>query len=314
MILLQVNKGDINTRIDKFISRQYNNLSFSNLQKFLRNGDIKVNKKKTLSNYRIKEKDTIEITDFANKIFSNSKETQKESGVSKNKVSFFIQNNILYKDENILGIFKPRGLASQGGSDIVESLEDYLPHLRFDLKCNPILVHRLDKDTQGVMILARNKTSALTLNESFKTKNKIKKIYLAAIVGKPKTEKGEIKLPLLKKNINGVEKVYVDRTYGKEAITLYELLGYSKEHDISLMKVQILTGRTHQIRAHMNEINCPILGDYKYGGHRSRIDGLTRDMQLYSYSLDLQNIFDKNIHIETKIPKIITELFGKEII
>lgn len=283
---IPVPKAEENTRLDKFLLRKFPNASYSNLQKLIRKKDIKVNGKRTSAGYNLNSRDIISVASFLYEKFqkSSDKKNQKTKKIPKKNIENF-KKLIIYKDDNLIAINKPGGLPVQGGSKVKISVDDYLPHLKFNKKEVPKLVHRLDKDTTGVLLIARNRATQKKLMEAFKTKNKLKKIYLATVIGKLTKKSGTIKFPLIKKVVNGVEKVYKDEVAGKEAITKYKVLSYSKKYNVSKLEVQILTGRTHQIRVHMKEIGHPIIGDGKYGGKRAFVKGMENKLHLHAHKI-----------------------------
>ena len=246
------------------------------------------------------------MTNFIVKIFSNpSQKVEKKSDLKfTDKEIEKIKNCIIYKDNNIIAINKPSGLAVQSGSKIEKSLNDYLQFLRFENQENPKLVHRLDKDTSGLIIIARNHEIAEKLAEYFKDKDeKLDKIYLTLAVGKFLNTEGKIEFPLIKKVENGVEKVYRDEKNGKEATTIYKVLGYNEKYNVSLLEIKILTGRTHQIRVHLKEIGHPILGDGKYGGKKAFVDGLSEKIHLHSYKINIKNLDGKDLNLKANLPE-----------
>lgn len=301
-----VEKNFEGMKLDKFLFSIFSNINNSSLQKALRNKDILINGFSVAYNYILKNGDNLNISHFISKIFNQPKRaklpkkkiTLKDSEIAK------ISEYIIYKDDSILAINKPAGLAVQSGTKIEKSLNDYLPYLKFEKSENPRLVHRLDKDTSGIIVVARNKNDAELLAEFFKNKDEnLEKIYLAIAVGKFQQESGVINFPLLKKVENGVEKVYRDLIDGKEAVTSYKVLGYSEKYNVSLVELKLLTGRTHQIRVHLKEIGHPILGDGKYGGKKAFVEGLSNDMQLHSYRLNINNFHERNTNLKAELPE-----------
>jgi len=125
-------------------------------------------------------------------------------------------------------------------------------------------------------------------------------------VGKPNKAEDTINIPLIKRIENNVEKVYRDPN-GKEAITRYKLLRYSEKHNVSLLEVKILTGRTHQIRVHLKEKGLPILGDGKYGGKKAFVKGFSNKLHLHSYSLTIKNFYGTNVRVVAEPPEIFRE-------
>lgn len=305
--IIKIEKKYENLRLDKFLFSIFSNVNNVLIQKAIRNKDIILNNKSVKSaNTILKQNDELGLTNFIVKIFSNpSQKVEKKSDLKfTDKEIEKIKNCIIYKDSNLIAINKPSGLAVQSGSKIEKSLNDYLQFLRFENQENPKLVHRLDKDTSGLIIIARNHEIAEKLAEYFKNKDeKLDKIYLTLAVGKFLNTEGKIEFPLIKKVENGVEKVYRDEKNGKEATTIYKVLGYSEKYNVSLLEVKILTGRTHQIRVHLKEIGHPILGDGKYGGKKAFVGGLSEKIHLHSYKINIKNLDGKDLNLKADLPE-----------
>lgn len=305
--IINIEKKYENLRLDKFLFSIFSNVNNVLIQKAIRNKDIVLNSKSIKSaNTILKQNDELGLTNFIVKIFSNpSQKVEKKSDLKfTDKEIEKIKNCIIYKDSNIIAINKPSGLAVQSGSKIEKSLNDYLQFLRFENQENPKLVHRLDKDTSGLIIIARNHEIAEKLAEYFKDKDeKLDKIYLTLAVGKFLNQEGKIEFPLIKKVENGVEKVYRDEKNGKEATTIYKVLGYNEKYNVSLLEVKILTGRTHQIRVHLKEIGHPILGDGKYGGKKAFVGGLSEKIHLHSYKINIKNLDGKDLNLKAELPE-----------
>lgn len=175
---------------------------------------------------------------------------------------------VVYKDALILAINKPSGLpVHKGAGKKMETLEDFLDDLRFGLPKKPELAHRLDKDTTGCLILGRNKTALKRLGELFQN-HQVQKTYLALVHGVFKSQSGEINLPIEKKLKNKRSWWGKIGRGGQEAITQYEVLSSSEK--ATLVKLIPVTGRTHQLRIHLQAIGCPIVGDLIYGAQNEK--------------------------------------------
>ena len=307
MIEIKVVNGGV--RIDKFLLSKYNKMKIINIQKFIKKKEIKVNGKKVISNYILQSGDIISFSEFVEKILKNPinrEEIDKFSSVKiDKKYNCLITDNIIFEDNNLLVINKPYGLPVQGGTGIKVSVDKILKNLNTE-ETNLKLVHRLDKDTTGILIIAKNIEATNKLMKMFKTKDDIIKEYLLVANGFVKNKTGIINLPLIKKYENNIEKVYVDKINGKEAITQYEVLNYSRKYNLSFVKARILTGRTHQIRVHFKEIGCPVLGDFKYG----RNNDLSDKLQLHSYHTRL-NLFAKDYNLVAEIPEHMKKIIEK---
>lgn len=304
--IITIDKRLLGLRLDKFLFSIFKNVNNILIQKAIRNRDILINDKTAKSNQILKNNDEIKLSNFILKIFNSPPKivkTKKELTFTDAEIEK-IKSYVIYKDDSLIAINKPSGLAVQSGTKIEKSLNDFLPYLKFEKTENPKLVHRIDKDTSGILILARDSKIAEILSEYFKNKdNNLEKTYLTIAVGKFTKDSGTINFPLLKKVENGVEKVYRDEKDGKEAITLYKVLSYSQKYNVSLLEVKILTGRTHQIRVHMKEIGHPILGDGKYGGKKAFVEGLSERLHLHSYKIKINNLNQKNIDIKAELPE-----------
>lgn len=294
-------------RLDKFLSSTFQNVNNILIQKAIRNKDIMLNDSTPRKcNEVLREGDELKLSNFIVKILNNPPQVIKEKSDLKitDKEIEKIKSCVIYKDDDIIAINKPVGLAVQSGSKIEKSVDDYLQFLKFGKEDNVTLVHRLDKDTSGVLLLARNKETCDILMDYFREKgDKLDKIYLALAVGKFMKNEGIINYPLLKRVEGGVEKVYKDEKNGKEATTIYKVLDYNPKFNVSLVEVKILTGRTHQIRVHLKEIGHPILGDGKYGGKKAFVEGLSDKMHLHSYKINIKDFKGKDINIKAELPE-----------
>ena len=212
-------------------------------------------------------------------------------------------------DSNILAINKPAGLAVQGGSRIVNNLDSMLDFLTFDADERPRLVHRLDKDTSGVLILARQRKTAAVLSEAFRT-HKARKVYWAIVLGVPRPTVGLVELPLVKKRGLGGDKVVVDGE-GKRAITRYRVID-NAARKAAWLSLEPLTGRTHQLRVHCNELGTPILGDRKYGHSSEFFNNFPenkRRLQLHAKGIRIPNPSGGILEILAPLPKHMVQIW-----
>lgn len=290
-----ISNADHDIRLDRWFKRHFPNVSHGMLEKHLRKGDVRVDGKKAKSSDRISEGQTLDIRFAVDALKSVEKPKPQKKPLRPEDI-LMIQKSVIYKDANIIVINKPFGLAVQGGTGISKSVDDLLGALQFDGKERPKLVHRLDKDTTGVLVLARSAKVAKELMQGFSGKD-IQKTYLALVIKQPLPMAGTIDKPLAKcaVGMGDFELMQVSEA-GKRAITEYrtaETLGGK----FAVMELSPLTGRTHQLRVHMAEIGCPIVGDGKYGG------------KLFESAMDVEN----KLHLHAKRIVIPKELLGKKI-
>jgi 23S rRNA pseudouridine955/2504/2580 synthase len=287
--LVQVNQEFENLRLDKFLCKKFD-ISFGLAQKVIREKKIKVNSTRVDAAYKTKIGDQIEIfAELKNRHYLTAKKPQISAAKRQKFLSW-----IIFEDENLIAINKPSGLATQGGSGIEISVDDFLFGSEFQL------VHRLDKDTSGILLIAKNAKIAEFLSEAFKSKN-VKKTYLALVVGLLKKPSGTINIPLKKQMIGKNEKVRPDFSGGKEAITNFKLI--KNFDDYAALELTPLTGRTHQLRVHCKEIGNAILNDVKYGGRQVLRKDLCNRMCLHAFKIELSDYFGKSLKIETKLPE-----------
>lgn len=288
---ITIESADEGIRLDRWFKRHRPDISHALLEKHLRKGAVRLDGKKAKSSDRIASGQVLSIPPVDKLVRTPPKErppvTADETRV--------LQALVLYRDDSVIAINKPAGLAVQGGTGLKDNLDDKLDALRFDMRERPRLVHRLDKDTSGVLLLARHARAAKELSERFADKN-VRKMYWALVVGCPEVEQGTIDLPLSKdeRGTNSrislwQEKMGVDEEKGKRAITHYrvvERLGNA----LSWVELWPVTGRTHQLRVHMAAIGHPIAGDGKYGGRGAFVEGsidLPKPMHLHARRIQM---------------------------
>jgi 23S rRNA pseudouridine955/2504/2580 synthase len=255
-------------RLDRWFSRHFPQLGHAYLQKALRNKLIRVDGKRAEANQRLVVGQSIKHPEFTDDDSQSAAPKPSFSEAEQKK----IRQMVLYEDSEILVLNKPAGLATQGGTGITYHLDGLLPALQGTAANPPKLVHRLDKDTSGVIVLAKTARVADKLMKLFATRQP-DKTYWALVAGVPMPHQGIINAPLAKQLRGGQEKVVVDAEEGKKSITEYRL----REHlgrQFSWLELKPLTGRTHQLRAHLEYIGHPIYGDGKYGSRDAFAEGL----------------------------------------
>lgn len=289
----KVKAEDDGMRLNRWFMKYYPNLTLGRLQKLLRTKQIKVDGKRAETSLKLAAGSEVRVPPM---------DEQPETGANRSEISRrdaeFILSLVIYKDDNIIVLNKPSGLAVQGGTNTSRHVDGMLEALRFELNEKPKLVHRIDKDTSGVLVLARNRTWADRLTKAFR-EHTLPKTYLALVNSCPKNPAGEIKAPLEKCG----EKSLVSPD-GKPAATVYKTLD-EVGSKFALVEASPLTGRTHQIRAHMEYIGCPIVGDDKYfgGEKRQKYASIPDKLYLHAYKIDLSALYNKKTVIKAALPE-----------
>ena len=292
--LIKVKPEDDGMRLNRWFLKYYPQLPLSRLQKLLRTKQIKVDGKRSEAAFKLAAGQEIRIPPL------NEVATVREKSGITPRDEAFIKSLVIYKDDNIIVLNKPSGLAVQGGTNTLRHIDGMLEALKFEKPEAPRLVHRIDKDTSGILVLARDRKNAELLTDAFK-KHDLQKTYLALVKGCPKADAGEIKAPLLKTG----EKSQVSAE-GKKAVTRYRVLDHAGSK-FALIEAEPLTGRTHQIRAHLEYLGTPIVGDDKYYGEKREKFALLKDkLYLHAYKIDLSGIYDK-VRITAALPEHFAE-------
>lgn len=261
-----ITKENANQRADKFIKKYLNEAPLSFIYKTFRKKDIKVNNKWIKENYILKEGDILKV------YISDEKIAEFNKPIDISEIKTKVNLDIVYEDENILIVNKRKGILIHG--DINEKRRtlsnEVLTYLyqKGEFKNDgksfiPSPVHRLDRNTSGLVIFAKNLFSSQAMLELLKDHENILKTYLVLSFNKAKEEEGMIDLPLIKDEKNGFVKVGSIDSGAKSAKTLFKVIDENESY--TLFKASLITGRTHQLRVHFASIGCPIVGDEKYG-------------------------------------------------
>ena len=292
---VKVAETDDGIRLNRWFLREYPSLSLSRLQKLLRTKQIKVDGKRAETSTRLLAGQEIRLPPL-----DEQKAPLEEHFISE-KDKKMIQSLVIYKDDNIIALNKPSGLAVQGGTNQSKHIDGLLDALMFEKEERPRLVHRIDKDTSGILLLARNRQTAEKLTLAFR-EHKLPKTYLALVNGCPAQNSGEIDAPLLKVG----EKMQVSEQ-GQEAKSLYKVID-SVGKKYSLLELKPLSGRTHQLRVHTLFIGCPIVGDDKYFVAENKSQKLFVDkLHLHAYKIDLSVIYKNKTIITAPLPSYFTD-------
>jgi 23S rRNA pseudouridine955/2504/2580 synthase len=261
--MVTVAEAEADMRLDRWLRRRIAGLSQGRIEKLLRSGQIRVDGGRAKANARLKSGQQVRIPPVAEERGSSLQGPTGTPAVRTHDIDE-LKTRVLYRDDWVLAIDKPPGLATQGGSGLSRHLDAMLDGLKFDASERPRLVHRLDKETSGVLLLGRSASAAARLSQAFRHRS-ARKLYWALVVGRPKLAYGRIELPLAKTGGPGFERMTADWEQGKPAVTLYATIEAAGRRAAWLALLP-LTGRTHQLRAHCAAIGVPIVGDGKYGG------------------------------------------------
>lgn len=283
--IIIIDSDSSDQRIDKFLKRIFSNISQSFIEKNLRKKNILLNKKLTKSNQIIKADDKITIKNFYREIYQKFEKKKLTSNINKSHLTNFKQS-ILYENDNFLIIDKWSGIAAQGGSNITISIDTIIKNISENYN----LVHRLDKETSGLMIIAKNLKYTRFFGKLFKSQ-KLKKTYLAICDGVPKIKESYVDLDI-NSNIN--DKVIQTNTF-------YKVLLYNNK--TSLIKFEPKTGKKHQLRIVAKNLGCPIVGDQKYNLNQTK---QKEDLKLNAFKLEFEIENDK-FKVTSVLPKNFTD-------
>ena len=277
-----VQKDDDGVRLDRWFKRHLPEVSFAIVSRWARTGQLRIDGKRADPADRLATGQVLRVppggTTPLGKGGARSRKELTEEQIAKAEAM------VITQDRAAIVLNKPPGLATQGGSGTYEHVDGLLDAFAADGP-RPRLVHRLDKDTSGVLLIARTPGSAAFFSKRFSGRT-ARKIYWALVVGVPNIEDGLIELPLAKQPGTGGEKMMVDESeQGQSARTRYRVLDRAGNR-AAWVELQPLTGRTHQLRVHMAAIGHPIVGDGKYGGQEAFLSGsISRKMHLHARRL-----------------------------
>ena len=287
-----VDKTFIDMRIDRWIRRNLGKLPQGFIEKNLRNGKIKVNNRKIKSSYKIKINEKIVVYDFNFEIKKKQekKKYQPNKTIIKSNEDLIIDNN-----DNFVVINKKSGISVQGGTKSKKNLIDIFSKSEIFINTKPFSVHRLDKDTSGVFIIAKNRETAQLLTSLFRLR-KVHKTYLAICHGEVLNDSGEWNSDLIRYENN--------KPIRENARTLYKVL--DKNSICSLVEMKPITGRKHQLRKQLYAIGHPIYGDQKYN-LRTKNKGINKNLMLHAYQIKFM-INDKKYTYKALLPEYFSKL------
>ena len=273
-------------RVDRFLEARFPGLSFSHIQRIIRKGELRVNGKRAQPKDRLAAGQAVRIPPLR---LDQPPPRAAENGADA-QTRAFLKSITLYEDADVLVFDKPMGLAVQGGSGTTRHVDGMLEVLRDAKGQRPRLVHRLDKDTAGCLVVAKTRFAATALAKTFRSRA-ARKIYWALVAGVPRPRQGRISTYLAKEEREDESLMRIAR-HGEEgashAVTYYAVVD-TAARQLSWVSLKPVTGRTHQLRAHMAHIGHPIVGDPKYfmkenwdmpGGMQNRLHLMARRIVL----------------------------------
>jgi 23S rRNA pseudouridine955/2504/2580 synthase len=270
-------------RLDRWFKRRYPALTHGRLEKLLRTGQVRLDGKRAKAADRVEAGQEVRVPPQV----ANAPLEEKPKLAPRISGGPSLQDLILYMDGSVIVLNKPPGLATQGGSGLTRHIDGMLDQLQFEKSQRPRLVHRLDRDTSGVLVIARTVPAAASLSRALAQRD-ASKVYWALTRGIPKQTRGTIKAALAKEGARGAERMTVaDHDEAKHAVTDYALIDQAGE-EFAWVAAKPHTGRTHQIRVHLASLGTPIVGDFKYGAQAARGKGAIADkLHLHARSIDI---------------------------
>lgn len=304
-------------RLDRWFRRHYPGLSHGRLEKLLRTGQVRVDGRRARAGDPVVPGQAIRVPPLPPSPYplppAGGEGRVRGAPRARPQDVALLRDAVIYRDDWAIIVNKPPGLAVQGGTNTERHVDALLDGLRFELAERPLLVHRLDKDTSGVLLIARNAAAAAFFTSAFRDRG-ARKIYWAIVAGRPTPERGRISLALAKAGGPGRERVRTDAEDGKTAVTYYRVIDQAGDR-ASWLALLPVTGRTHQLRAHCAALGTPILGDGKYGGSAAQLPGgaAAHRLHLHARSLEIPHPTGGTLRVSAPLPphmRRMWEFFG----
>lgn len=292
--------SEADMRLDRWFKKHFPDLNYGKLQKLLRTGQIRVDSSRAKASTKIVGGQLVRVPPSVR--VQKTKETLDH--ISDTDVAW-IRSLVIHEDEALIVLNKPQGIPVQGGSKVTRHIDGLLSGLVEKGAEKPKLVHRLDRDTSGVLVVARDAKAAAIVGKIF-NQRKVKKTYWALVAGVPRPRRGTINASLLKKaGADGYQKVVVDEINGQEALTEYSVLD-SFDNRFAWISLSPLTGRTHQLRVHCASLGTPIIGDVKYGGIGSIVQGIKASQMIHLHAryISMRHPFGNFFRISAPLPDL----------
>jgi 23S rRNA pseudouridine955/2504/2580 synthase len=302
----EVHEEEAGVRLDRWFKRHYPALGHGPLEKLLRTGQVRVNGKRASAGDRLEPGQMIRIPPQL-KGEEGEQTTPRPSSV-RDADKDLIEHMVIHEDSSVFVLNKPSGIPTQGGSGVRRHIDGMLEALQGKKRQKPRLVHRLDRDTSGVLVVARTLPAAAALSESLRRRD-ARKIYWALTKGVPRPHQGVVKLALAKEAGFGkhgrderMTPADEDAADAKSATTYYAVIGTAADQ-YAWVALRPVTGRTHQLRAHLAHIGTPIVGDFKYGGEKAKGMGELEDrLHLHARSIDIAHPDNGRLRVTAQLP------------
>ena len=294
-----VSDDDDGIRLDRWFKRHLPDVSFNVVSRWARTGQLRINGNKATPGDRIEAGQEIRVPPPEAAPVKSARPQRKREILTDDEIQF-VRDMVIYEDEHAFVLNKPPGLATQGGTKTTKHLDRLLDGIGDD-RGRPKLVHRLDKDTSGALLVARTPRAAAHFAKAFSGRA-ARKYYWALVIGVPSAEEGEIDAPLAKQPGTGGEKMHISEEHGLPAKTRWRVLERAGNR-AAWVELQPLTGRTHQLRAHMASMGHPIVGDAKYGGPDAFLTGgISRKLHLHARRLRIDAPDRGKIDVTAELP------------
>ena len=319
-VYLEVGGHNDEKRLDRWLKISFGRVTQSRIEVMCRKGKIRVNGLQVRPSHRVVRGDKVYIIGGLEERRENKVKTVEDLTTSEKEL---IKDSVIYEDKHLIAINKPSGIATQGGTGQTIHIDSLIQYFSSSFLGRPKLVHRLDKETSGILLLAKSSKLASLLASSFRNRE-MKKVYWALVAGRPPKDRGSIDFPLIRlsrgkmgKDFEKVQCISVGSTKlppnAKAALSEYSVIEHLANR-LCWLAISPITGRTHQLRAHLAHINCPIIGDTKYGknsqdnkgdGWGVKLgDNIENKLHLHARSLSFNHpITKKQMFIEAKLPK-----------
>jgi 23S rRNA pseudouridine955/2504/2580 synthase len=297
----RVSSDDDGIRLDRWFQRNLPDIGFNTVSRWARTGQLRVDGARANPGDRIAEGQTIRVPPAEPKAPETAKPKRVRPQLSEDQVAF-AQSLVIHRDAQAIVLNKPPGLATQGGTKTDDHVDGLLDALEFELDQRPKLVHRLDKDTSGALLVARTARSAAFFAKAFSSRT-ARKVYWAIVIGVPSIDDGMIELPIAKQPGTGGEKMHVDEEEGLPSRSRYRVIERAGNR-AAWVELQPYTGRTHQLRVHMAAIGHPIVGDGKYGGKDAFLSGtISRKMHLHARRIRVDHPDGGRVDMRADLPE-----------